>query len=83
MTIQGDEYPFYSGNVLIEVLGDYGSVTAHSLRHGFAGSSSDGKLTFNYSDTDLDWTDVSAGGQHGLAINNGVAYNFSIMRLVS
>ena len=76
LTIQGNEYPFYSGDILIEVKGDYGSVTAHSLRHGFAGSSNDGKLTFNYSDTDIDWTDISTGGQHGLAVKNNRAYSF-------
>ena len=68
--VDGNEYPFYSGEILIDVSGDYGQVHAESLDHG------DGGLVFYYTHDDLNWKDVAAGGQHSLAIKDGTAYTY-------
>lgn len=71
-TVNGINYPFYSGEIYVDVSGNYGSVSAHSLSSGYAG----GEFLFNYSSLDGGWTDVSNGQQHTLGINNGHLYAF-------
>ncbi len=68
--VGGVRYPFYSGNMTIDVSGDYGTVSIRSLDNGFAG----GENIFNYEDPDGGWSDVSAGHQHMLGIKRGQLY---------
>lgn len=62
-------YPFYSGDISIDVSGNYGQVKLRSLDYGDAGGT-----VFNYDDPDGGWSDVSAGQQHMLGIKRGKLY---------
>ena len=63
-------YPFYSGDLTIDVSGDYGTVSIRSLDNGFAG----GENIFKYADPDGGWSDVSAGQQHMIGIKRDELY---------
>lgn len=66
------KYPFYSGNMTINVSGDYGTVSIRSLDNGFAG----GENIFKYVDPDGGWSDVSAGQQHMMGIKRDQLYSW-------
>lgn len=71
-TARDGTYPFYSGDIYINVSGDYNKVSAYSLDYGYAG----GENLFFYNNANGGWTDVSSGQQHTLAIRNSGLYSF-------
>lgn len=71
-TARDGDYPFYSGEIYIDVSGDYGKVSAYSLDFGYAG----GEELFHYKNPHAGWADVSNGQQHTLAIREGKLYSF-------
>lgn len=68
-TVDGVNYPFYSGDITIDVSGDYQQVKLRSLDYADAGGT-----VFNYEDPDGGWSDVSAGHQHMIGIKTGKLY---------
>jgi alpha-tubulin suppressor-like RCC1 family protein len=71
-TTADSTYKFYYGNIYVNVLGDFGSISVHSQSGGYMG----GENLFYYKDPNTGWQDISAGKNHSIGIKNGSLYAF-------